>query len=227
MPILAGVGALRTDHAIQFAQDAQRAGAVGVLLAPMSYTRLTEDEVYTHFTAVGACLDIPVCIYNNPATTGFAFTTALAGRLAGLPNVAAIKTPAPAANPAAEHEAWRAATPSGFSVGYSVDWHAAEALLAGGDAWYSVAAGLFPLACKSLTDAARSGDAPAARAQNALLQPLWALFAEHGSLRIMYAAAQALALTTCDPPRPVLPVPDAVRARVAEVVRGLASLSQG
>ncbi len=222
LPVLAGIGALRTDHAIQFGQDAHSAGAAGILLAPMSYTRLTEDEVHAHFAAVAAALTLPVCIYNNPGTTGFTFTPALVGRLARLPNVTAIKSPAPAANPAAEHQAWRTAVPPGFSVGYSVDWHAGEALLAGGQAWYSVAAGLFPANCIALAAAALSSDATTCRAQNARLQPLWDLFAEHSSLRIMYAAAQILGLTSCEPPRPILPVPDGVLARLSQVVRELA-----
>ncbi len=221
IPILAGIGALRTDHAVQFGQDAQSAGAAGVLLAPMSYTRLTDNEVHTHFATVAAALSLPICIYNNPGTTGFTFTPALVSRLACLPNVIAIKTPAPATNHAAEHQAWHKATPPGFSLGYSVDWHAAEALLAGGQAWYSVAAGLFPRACQALATAALSGDATQARAQNARLQPLWDLFTEYSSLRIMYAVAQLLELTTCEPPLPILPVPDAVRARVLQLVRDL------
>ncbi len=221
VPVLAGIGALRTDHAVQLGQDAQSAGAAGVLLAPMSYTRLTDDEVHTHFATVAAAVSLPLCIYNNPGTTGFTFTPALVARLAALPNVIAIKTPAPATNQAAGHQGWREAIPPGFSLGYSVDWHATEALLAGGQAWYSVAAGLLPHACKALADAALSGDAISARAQNARLQPLWDLFTEHSSLRVIYAAAQVLGLTACAPPLPVLPLPDGVRARVSQIVRGL------
>ena len=217
-PILAGIGALRTDHAVQFAQDAQHAGAAGVLLAPMSYTRLTGEEVLAHFAAVSAAITIPICIYDNPGTTGFSFTPALLHRLAALPNVAAIKTPAPATNLSAGHAAWRAAAPAGFPIGYSVDWNAAEALLAGGDAWYSVAAGLFPHACQSLATAALAGDAPAARAANARLQPLWDLFTEHSSLRVMYAAAQIMGFTGFDPPLPILPVSADVRARLQDTI---------
>src|SRR5471030_2541974 len=44
-PVVAGVGALRTDEAVLLTQDAQAAGAQGALLAPVSYTPLTEDEV--------------------------------------------------------------------------------------------------------------------------------------------------------------------------------------
>lgn len=221
IPILAGIGALRTDHAVQFGQDAQSAGAAGVLLAPMSYTKLTDNEVHSHFSTVAAAISIPICIYNNPGTTGFTFTPALVSRLACLPNVVAIKTPAPAINPAGEQQSWRAAIPPDFSLGYSVDWHATKALLAGGHAWYSVAAGLFPRACNALAAAALSGDAGSARAQNARLQPLWDLFTEHSSLRVMYAAAEVLGLATCAPPLPILPVPEVVRARVLQVVRGL------
>ncbi len=38
VPIVVGIGALRTNDAIDLAKDAQVAGANGVLLAPVSYT---------------------------------------------------------------------------------------------------------------------------------------------------------------------------------------------
>ena len=43
-PVIVGVGALRTDETIALAQDARAAGASAGLLAPVSYTPLTEDE---------------------------------------------------------------------------------------------------------------------------------------------------------------------------------------
>jgi 4-hydroxy-tetrahydrodipicolinate synthase len=51
LPLWAGIGALRTDHAIQHAQDAAAAGVAMGLLAPVSYTPLTEAEVEAHFAA--------------------------------------------------------------------------------------------------------------------------------------------------------------------------------
>jgi 4-hydroxy-tetrahydrodipicolinate synthase len=48
-PIIVGVGALRTDDAQMLARDARTAGADGLLLAPMSYTPLTDEEVFQHF----------------------------------------------------------------------------------------------------------------------------------------------------------------------------------
>ena len=49
VPVIVGIGALRTDNAIELAKDAQAAGANGLLLAPVSYTPLTEDEVFHHW----------------------------------------------------------------------------------------------------------------------------------------------------------------------------------
>jgi len=99
VPILVGIGALRTDEAVALARDARAAGAQAGLLAPVSYTPLLDDEVYEHFRAVSEA-GLPLCIYNNPATTHFSFTPDLVGRLSGLSQVVAVKYPAPAAGEA-------------------------------------------------------------------------------------------------------------------------------
>ena len=42
IPLVVGIGALRTDDAQDLARDAEAAGADGLLLAPVSYTPLTD-----------------------------------------------------------------------------------------------------------------------------------------------------------------------------------------
>ena len=37
----------------------------------MSYTPLTEDEVFEHFATVARESGLPLCIYDNPGTTHF------------------------------------------------------------------------------------------------------------------------------------------------------------
>ncbi|RYB07061.1 dihydrodipicolinate synthase family protein [Lichenibacterium ramalinae] len=222
VPVLVGVGALRTDAALDLARDAQAAGAAAGLLAPVSYTPLSDDEVFEHVRAVADGSGLPICFYDNPGTTHFAVSPALLGRLSRLPGVVAAKSPAaPAAEVAGRIAALRAAVPDGFRLGSSVDWHAAEALLAGSEAWYSVAAGLFPRPCLAILRAARRGDGAEARRLDAALAPLWALFRAHSSLRVVYAAADILGLCRAEPPRPILPLPAAVRADVAAVVERL------
>jgi 4-hydroxy-tetrahydrodipicolinate synthase len=221
-PVIAGIGALRTDDAVLLAQDAQACGAMGGLLAPVSYTPLTDDEVFVHFQVVAASSDLPICIYNNPATTHFSFSDALIGRISGLANVVAVKTAAP---PAAEAESavadLRAYVPKGFSVGYSTDWGATEALIAGCDAWYSVLAGLYPKTCMDIRRAVQAGNVARARQLNARLAPLFDLFKTHTSLRVIYAAANLAGLCQAAPPRPILPLAAEVQARIAAVLAAL------
>ncbi|MCJ2072171.1 dihydrodipicolinate synthase family protein [Methylobacterium sp. J-030] len=221
-PLLVGIGALRTDEAIRLARDARAAGAAAGLLAPVSYTPLTDAEVVTHFEAVAGEGGLPLVIYDNPATTHFRFSPALIGRIARLPGVIAAKCPAPAPDAAATGvAALRSAGPADFPIGFSGDWNAAEALIAGGAAWFSVAAGLFPQACLAIVRAAEAGDADRARALDAALEPLWALFKAHSSLRVVYALAGILGLCRAEPPRPIRPLPPAVEAEIAGTLLGL------
>jgi len=222
VPILAGVGALRTDEAVRLAQDAKAAGAAAGLLAPVSYTPLTEEEVFEHFATVARESSLPLCIYDNPGTTHFRFSPALVGRLSRIPGIVAVKSPTTEASAIPAHLAeLRGLVPEGFSLGYSGDWNAVEALLAGGDAWYSVVAGLFPGIGVAIVRAARSGDAVAARSLNASLEPLWALFKEFSSLRVIYACAGLLDICHAEPPRPILSLSGAARQRVADTLQAL------
>lgn len=50
--VVAGIGALRTDEAVALARDARALGAAAGLLAAVSDTPLTEDEVFEHFSTV-------------------------------------------------------------------------------------------------------------------------------------------------------------------------------
>ncbi|KZD20730.1 dihydrodipicolinate synthase family protein [Tardiphaga robiniae] len=222
VPVLVGIGALRTDETINLARDAKAAGAAAGLLAPVSYTPLTEDEVFEHFRTVAETSKLPIVIYDNFATTHFKFTPDLTGRIARIPGVVAVKGTSPEASLAADHlKQMRAAVPSGFSVGYAGDWNSMETLLAGGDAWYCVAAGLFPKSCLAITRAAQAGNADEARRLNNAMQPLWDLFKQFSSLRVMYAAAEQMGITDAQPPRPVLPLPHAAQDKVAEVLKEL------
>ncbi|WP_439622498.1 dihydrodipicolinate synthase family protein [Shinella sp.] len=221
IPVIVGVGSLRTDEAEALARDAKAAGADGLLLAPMSYTPLTEEEVFQHMAAVAKAGDLPLCIYNNPGTTRFIFSDDLIARLAEVPNIAAIKMPLPADGDFRREIArLHARTPPGFPIGYSGDWGAAESLLAGGAAWYSVVAGLLPAEALALTRAAMAGNRAEAERLDLAFQPLWDLFKEFGSFRVMYAIAGLLGLSNAAPPRPILPL------RPADIVRVEAALDR-
>ncbi len=182
---------------------------------------------FQHFKAVAEATDLPLCIYNNPGTTRFIFTDELIARLADLKNIKAIKMPLPADNDyAAEVAKLRATTPDDFAIGYSGDWGAKDALLAGADAFYSVAAGLLPKQFAALVRAAQSGKQQEAERINAAFEPLWNLFKAHGSFRVMYLIADLLGLAKIEPPRPILPLGGETHAQVEAALKALNDLPQ-
>lgn len=222
-PVFIGVGALRTSHVLASIDAAESAGAAGILLAPMTYQPLTDEDVFQLFRTVSAHTDLPVIVYDNPGTTHFTFRVELYERIAALPGIASIKIPGVPADPTAAREhvaAIRAVVPEHVSIGVSGDAFGAAGLNAGCDAWYSVIAGTLPKPALKITRAAQQGKADEALVQSQRLSPLWDLFAQFGgSLRVTAAIAEYLNLA----PARCLPLPlqgltDAHRAHVHDVV---------
>lgn len=197
VPAIVGVGALGTRQVLRNVEDAQNAGAAAVLLAPMTYQPLTDDEVFGLYEDVSANLSVPLVVYDNPGTTRVNFSDELHGRIAQLKAVASIKIPPVSADPAeatARVAALRALVPGHVTIGVSGDGAAANGLLSGCDAWYSVMAGILPEQCLAITRAAASGDAARARSLSTSMEPLWALMARYGSFRVASAVAEDLGL---------------------------------
>lgn len=224
-PLMVGVGALRTDAAIALTRDAEAAGADAVLLAPVSYIPLTQEEVYQHFLAVSAATDLPVCIYNNPTATHFVFSDELLARLARVPNIRAAKMPSPekAAVPA-ELDRLRPLVPDDFKIGYSWDRRSADAVAAGGDAWYSAVGGVLPEPTLKLCRAAEARDLAQVERINAVFEPLWDLCTSLGTLRVIYAVANLNDLFLGHPPLPISPLSIEERDRVKQAVLRLSAV---
>lgn len=223
-PLIVGVGAMRTDVAEDLARHASSAGAEGLLLAPMSYQKLTDREVFDHFVAVATAGNLPLCIYSNPSTTNFTFSHDLIRRLAEVPNVVSVKLPLPSDGDfASELHHLRSITPEGFSIGYSGDWGMKDALLAGADCWFSSIGGVLPEAVVQLATAARLGDAPTACLLDDKFGALWALMKEYGSLRVAYAVTQWRDGSSILPVLPVRPLPVDASEKVKTALQMMAS----
>ena len=58
VPILVGVSNLTTERTIYHAKEAEKAGADAVMIIPMSYWKLSDDEIVKHYDAVAKEISI-------------------------------------------------------------------------------------------------------------------------------------------------------------------------
>ncbi|WP_336998539.1 dihydrodipicolinate synthase family protein [Leclercia sp. M50] len=193
VPVMTSIGSVNAEEIVRLAEDAQKAGVSGLLLAPLCYQKLTAEEVFRLYERLCGEISVPLCIYDNPATSGFEFNDELLVALSFLPNMGSIKLgdlPADPADALARVAKLKSQVAAGVTIGISGDAQSAAGLRAGCDVWYSVLAGLFPDYCLRLTQAALRGDVEETRRLNGALEPLWGFFRRYGSLRVIATVAE-------------------------------------
>ncbi|MFJ4157594.1 dihydrodipicolinate synthase family protein [Pseudomonas sp. NPDC089752] len=70
VPTIVSVSDLTTASAVRRARFAQAHGADAVMVLPAAYWKLSEAEILQHYRTIGNAIDIPIMLYNNPATSG-------------------------------------------------------------------------------------------------------------------------------------------------------------
>jgi len=177
VPVIVGVGALRTPDVLCHVEDAQNAGASAVLLAPMTYQPLTDDEVFGLHRDVSANLSVPLVVYDNPGTTDFHFSDDLHARIAQLSSVASIKIP-PVSSDVDDARAriagLRALIPSRVTIGVSADGTAATGLLAGADNYHSLFAKVL---AAEYVETVAAGCADEVKDEGEILDQFWPVWA--------------------------------------------------
>jgi 4-hydroxy-tetrahydrodipicolinate synthase len=89
--VIAGVGTNITAHSIELAEQAEKAGADGLLVVTPYYNKPAQDALVAHFTAIADATELPSVIYDIPSRTGVALTTDTLVRLAAHPRITAVK----------------------------------------------------------------------------------------------------------------------------------------
>lgn len=227
IPIMVGIGALRTNDAISLAVEAETSGVDAVLLAPVSYIPLSQEEVFQHFKAVASSIDIPLCIYNNPTATHFHFSEALLVRLSHISNIQGVKMPSPNKEDVRNQlERLKAQMPKDFKIGYSGDPKSADAVARGGAAWYSGMAGVLPKAVLKLCRTAQMGDIAEVDGMNANFAVLWELCQSLGTMRVIYGIANMRGLFDGHPPLPISPLSRMERANLEGALSNIAGYEE-
>lgn len=70
VPVIAGTGSNCTKTAAYLSQEAQKAGADGLLVVSPYYNKATQNGLKKHFTQIASSVDIPLILYNIQGRTG-------------------------------------------------------------------------------------------------------------------------------------------------------------
>ncbi|MEE1776735.1 4-hydroxy-tetrahydrodipicolinate synthase [[Kitasatospora] papulosa] len=91
VPLIAGVGSSDTRHTVRLAQEAEAAGADGLLVVTPYYSRPPQAAVEAHFLTVAEATGVGLMLYDIPGRTGTRIEPATLLRLAQHPRVLAVK----------------------------------------------------------------------------------------------------------------------------------------
>lgn len=91
VPVYAGTGCISTKETIEQSLMAKAAGADVLSIITPSFAAASQNEIYDHYKAVAAAVDMPIVLYNIPARTGNAIQPATVGKLAQIENIVGAK----------------------------------------------------------------------------------------------------------------------------------------
>ncbi len=89
--VWAGTGSNDQATAVALTQEAEDAGADGVLVVTPYYNKPPQEGLYQYFKAVAAATRLPVMVYNVPGRTGVNLLPETLERLLDIPNIMAVK----------------------------------------------------------------------------------------------------------------------------------------
>jgi 4-hydroxy-tetrahydrodipicolinate synthase len=89
--VVAGVGTFDTAHSVHLAQEAEKAGAHGLLVVTPYYNKPPQAGLLQHFRAVADATDLPVLLYDIPGRSAIPIATETLLALAEHPRIVAVK----------------------------------------------------------------------------------------------------------------------------------------
>lgn len=91
VPVIMNIAEQSTIEAIQFARDAEKNGADGLMILPPMRYKADDRETVEYFRRIAKTVSLPVMIYNNPYDYKIEVTLDMFGELAEIPNIQAVK----------------------------------------------------------------------------------------------------------------------------------------
>jgi 4-hydroxy-tetrahydrodipicolinate synthase len=89
--VVAGAGTNNTEHSVELARTAEKAGAHGLLVVTPYYSRPPQEGLFQHFWTVADATDLPVMLYDIPPRSVVPIQVDTLKRLAEHPRIKAVK----------------------------------------------------------------------------------------------------------------------------------------
>lgn len=160
IPVLSGVAEYTTALASQFARDAEKAGADGLMVLPAMVYNSDERETITHYRSVAAASNLPIMIYNNPISYKVDIQPSAFARLADEEKFVAIKESSEDVRRITDITNYCG---DRFLLFSGVDDLVLESQMLGAVGWISGLVNSFPAESRLLWDAAVTGNYDEAR----------------------------------------------------------------
>ena len=92
IPVIAGTGSNCTREAVHLSQEAEKAGADGLLLVTPYYNKATQKGLIAHYTRIADSVKIPCLLYHIPGRTGVTMAPqTIAALCKEVPNIVGVK----------------------------------------------------------------------------------------------------------------------------------------
>lgn len=222
VPVLIGAGAERTEDVIANCEMAADLGADGVMIIPPFYSTPTEDELFAHYSRIAAATDLPIMIYNNPATANVDITPPIVARLSQIQGVDYIKESTMDVTRVRDIIELCGDRMSVFGgiMGF-------ESFVEGADGWVAVGSNILPAAsAKLFTLTADDQDYDAARALYRQILPVIRLVGGHRYVSASKAALGLMGFAMGAPRSPRLPLPAGDMAELHAALEAVGPLAE-
>jgi 4-hydroxy-tetrahydrodipicolinate synthase len=218
VPVVAGTGSMSTRETVSLTKDAKDLGVEAVLVVTPFYFKLTNREIYEHYTTILEAVDVPIVVYNVPRFTGFSIDPSVVSRLVcEYENVAGIKDSSGNIDLIAEIIRL---TGDKISVLAGTADMALPALMLGGSGAVIAVANVFPKICAGLYDAFRKGNQEqASKLQQNVSFANEVLVKRYNQLSAIKEALNLQGLPAGYPRRPALPLVDEEKEDIKNMLK--------
>lgn len=169
IPVLSGVAENSTAAASQYAADAEKLGADGLMVLPAMVYHSAPHETIAHFRSVAGSTGLPIIVYNNPVGYKVDITPEMFEELAEIPSLVAIKESSADTRRITD---LLNTVGNRYTIFTGVDDLALESVLLGAEGWIAGATLAFPREGQYMWELATRGRWEEARAIYRWLMPL-------------------------------------------------------